>query len=293
MEILIWTGAGLTLLGLAGLIWCIVLAARARSAGLSDEALRARLQKVVALNLGRAGAVGPGSDGGDRRDLPRLGAHRGCGVGAQRPIWTAPRTGPIWSRRFLLRQIIPCRSDPSCPRSAAIPTMEGAGVKLHRAFGFEDPTMLDPFLLFDDFRNDRPQDYLRGFPWHPHRGIETITYVLDGTVEHADSLGNHGTLGAGSVQWMTAGSGILHQEMPKGSPAGPDARLPALGQPALVAEDDRAALSGHRGRRHPRGDRRRWHAGEGRSRASSGASAVRSTASPPTRSTSTSPFPRV
>jgi redox-sensitive bicupin YhaK (pirin superfamily) len=98
--------------------------------------------------------------------------------------------------------------------------MEGAGVRLHRAFGFDDPTMLDPFLLFDDFRNDRPEDYLRGFPWHPHRGIETITYVLDGTVEHADSLGNNGTLGAGSVQWMTAGSGILHQEMPKGSPAG-------------------------------------------------------------------------
>jgi redox-sensitive bicupin YhaK (pirin superfamily) len=98
--------------------------------------------------------------------------------------------------------------------------MEGAGVKLHRAFGFEDPTMLDPFLLFDDFRNERPQDYLRGFPWHPHRGIETITYVLDGTVEHADSLGNRGTLGAGSVQWMTAGSGILHQEMPKGSATG-------------------------------------------------------------------------
>jgi redox-sensitive bicupin YhaK (pirin superfamily) len=98
--------------------------------------------------------------------------------------------------------------------------MEGAGVKLHRAFGFEDPTMLDPFLLFDDFRNERPQYYLRGFPWHPHRGIETITYVLDGTVEHADSLGNRGTLGAGSVQWMTAGSGILHQEMPKGSATG-------------------------------------------------------------------------
>lgn len=102
----------------------------------------------------------------------------------------------------------------------AVPTMEGAGVKLHRAFGFQDPTELDPFLLFDDFRNDRPQDFLAGFPWHPHRGIETITYVLDGTVEHGDSLGNRGTLGAGDVQWMTAGSGILHQEMPKGSTAG-------------------------------------------------------------------------
>ncbi len=99
-------------------------------------------------------------------------------------------------------------------------TMEGAGVKLHRAFGFQDPSELDPFLLFDDFRNDRPEDYQKGFPWHPHRGIETITYVLDGTVSHADSLGNTGDLKAGDVQWMTAGSGILHQEMPQGNAAG-------------------------------------------------------------------------
>ncbi|MEP3347829.1 MAG: pirin family protein [Litoreibacter sp.] len=102
----------------------------------------------------------------------------------------------------------------------AVPTMEGAGVKLHRAFGFHDPTMLDPFLLFDDFRNEHPDDFANGFPWHPHRGIETITYVLNGTVEHGDSLGNIGTLGAGDVQWMTAGSGILHQEMPKGNAQG-------------------------------------------------------------------------
>ncbi len=102
----------------------------------------------------------------------------------------------------------------------AKPTMEGAGVKLHRAFGFHNPEQFDPFLLFDDFRNDRPEDYQAGFPWHPHRGIETITYVLDGTVEHGDSLGNQGTLGSGSVQWMTAGSGILHQEMPKGNARG-------------------------------------------------------------------------
>ena len=102
----------------------------------------------------------------------------------------------------------------------ATPTLEGAGVKLHRAFGFQDPTELDPFLLFDDFRNERPEDYRAGFPWHPHRGIETITYVLSGTVEHGDSLGNEGTLGAGDVQWMTAGSGILHQEMPSGNAAG-------------------------------------------------------------------------
>lgn len=102
----------------------------------------------------------------------------------------------------------------------ARPTMEGAGVHLHRAFGFAEPEMADPFLLFDDFRNDRPSDYLRGFPWHPHRGIETITYVLAGTVEHGDSLGNRGTLGAGDVQWMTAGSGIMHQEMPQGDVLG-------------------------------------------------------------------------
>jgi redox-sensitive bicupin YhaK (pirin superfamily) len=100
------------------------------------------------------------------------------------------------------------------------PTMEGAGVKLHRAFGFGDTGEFDPFLLLDDFRNDRPGDYRAGFPWHPHRGIETITYVLAGTVDHGDSLGNQGTLGAGDVQWMTAGSGILHQEMPKGDPRG-------------------------------------------------------------------------
>jgi redox-sensitive bicupin YhaK (pirin superfamily) len=106
---------------------------------------------------------------------------------------------------------------PTLETRKAVPTLEGAGVKLHRAFGFQDPSELDPFLLFDDFRNERPEDFLKGFPWHPHRGIETITYVLEGTVEHGDSLGNHGTLGAGDVQWMTAGSGILHQEMPSGN----------------------------------------------------------------------------
>jgi quercetin 2,3-dioxygenase len=100
------------------------------------------------------------------------------------------------------------------------PTLEGAGVKLRRAFGFGDTTEFDPFLLLDDFRNDNPDDYLAGFPWHPHRGIETITYVLAGSVEHGDSLGNRGALGAGDVQWMTAGRGILHQEMPKGDPRG-------------------------------------------------------------------------
>jgi redox-sensitive bicupin YhaK (pirin superfamily) len=100
------------------------------------------------------------------------------------------------------------------------PAVEGAGVKLRRAFGFGDTTTFDPFLLLDDFRNDRPEDYRAGFPWHPHRGIETITYVLAGTVEHQDSLGNKGALRAGDVQWMTAGSGILHQEMPEGDARG-------------------------------------------------------------------------
>src|SRR6201988_5304826 len=100
------------------------------------------------------------------------------------------------------------------------PTREGAGVKLKRGFGFGNTSDFDPFLLFDDFRNDRPDDYLAGFPWHPHRGIETITYVLAGTVQHGDSLGNRGALGAGDVQWMTAGSGIIHQEMPKGDDQG-------------------------------------------------------------------------
>ncbi len=104
--------------------------------------------------------------------------------------------------------------------SGTQPTMEGAGVKLNRVFGFGDTSLTDPFLMMDDFRSDRPEDYLAGFPWHPHRGIETITYVLAGSVEHGDSLGNRGTLGAGDVQWMTAGSGIMHQEMPQGDPQG-------------------------------------------------------------------------
>jgi redox-sensitive bicupin YhaK (pirin superfamily) len=102
----------------------------------------------------------------------------------------------------------------------AKPTIEGAGVRLRRAFGFGDTGDYDPFLLLDDFRNDKPEDYLAGFPWHPHRGIETITYVLSGTVDHGDSLGNRGTIAAGDVQWMTAGSGIVHQEMPKGDRGG-------------------------------------------------------------------------
>ncbi len=102
----------------------------------------------------------------------------------------------------------------------AKPTIEGAGVQLRRAFGFGDTSDFDPFLLLDDFRSDNPADYLAGFPWHPHRGIETITYVLAGTVEHGDSIGNRGVISPGDIQWMTAGSGIIHQEMPKGDRSG-------------------------------------------------------------------------
>jgi redox-sensitive bicupin YhaK (pirin superfamily) len=100
------------------------------------------------------------------------------------------------------------------------PTIEGAGVHLNRAFGSSELPLFDPFLLLDDFRSDNPEHYLKGFPWHPHRGIETITYVLEGDVEHGDSLGNKGIISSGDIQWMTAGSGIIHQEMPKGDEKG-------------------------------------------------------------------------
>lgn len=100
------------------------------------------------------------------------------------------------------------------------PTIEGAGVHLNRVFGFSEVPLFDPFLLLDDFRSDRPDHFIKGFPWHPHRGIETITYVLSGDVEHGDSLGNKGIIGTGDVQWMTAGNGIIHQEMPKGDKSG-------------------------------------------------------------------------
>ncbi|MFN2444389.1 MAG: pirin family protein [Vicinamibacterales bacterium] len=120
-----------------------------------------------------------------------------------------PRGGPRNKSIRPVKHVVPAR-----------PHVEGAGVKLRRAFGFGDTRDFDPFLLFDDFRNDDPDDYLAGFPWHPHRGIETITYVLAGSAEHRDSLGNRGTLGAGDVQWMTAGSGIMHQEMPRGDAQG-------------------------------------------------------------------------
>jgi len=102
----------------------------------------------------------------------------------------------------------------------SVPTTEGAGVHLKRAFGYAQVPQFDPFLMLDDFHTDNPNEYMAGFPWHPHRGIETITYLLEGLVEHGDSMGNKGTIGAGDVQWMTAGSGIIHQEMPKISPTG-------------------------------------------------------------------------
>lgn len=104
--------------------------------------------------------------------------------------------------------------------SRSIATLEGAGVHLRRAFGFRSPEQTDPFLLFDDFRSDDPARYQAGFPWHPHRGIDTITYMLRGEVEHGDSLGNRGVISGGDVQWMTAGGGIVHQEMPRGEKDG-------------------------------------------------------------------------
>ncbi len=104
--------------------------------------------------------------------------------------------------------------------SKSKPTIEGAGVHLKRAFGFQHLPGFDPFLMLDDFRSDDPAKFIPGFPWHPHRGIETITYMIEGTVEHGDSMGNKGEIKAGDVQWMTAGSGVIHQEMPKGDKSG-------------------------------------------------------------------------
>ena len=122
-------------------------------------------------------------------------------------------------------------------------TMEGAGVRLHRAIGDGAPEEFDPFLLLDDFRSDHPREYEKGFPWHPHRGMETITYVLRGEVEHRDSLGHLDVIGPGDVQWMTSGSGILHQEMPRGDRSRSDVRVSALGKPSRGAQDDAAPLS--------------------------------------------------
>mgnify|MGYP002078992321 CR=1 FL=1 len=132
---------------------------------------------------------------------------------------------PISAYRILITpQRIPILPPPEATMTAyrtiqriihATPTLEGAGVRLKRAFGFHEPHLFDPFLLLDDFRGEKPEDFIAGFPWHPHRGIETITYVIEGSVEHEDSIGNAGAIAPGDVQWMTAGNGILHQEMPK------------------------------------------------------------------------------
>ena len=127
---------------------------------------------------------------------------------------------------------------------AARPTIEGAGVHLKRAFGFGQERLFDPFLMLDDFRCDDPADYEAGFPWHPHRGIETITYVLRGDVEHGDSLGNSGVIGGGDVQWMTAGSGIIHQEMPQGDSAGKMGGFQLWANLPAGRQDDRPALPG-------------------------------------------------
>src|SRR5215471_1205971 len=137
-----------------------------------------------------------------------------------RPRANGRRFPPLLSLRAARVEENPMSIRPIKRIAQSTPTIEGAGVKLRRAFGFGTTSEFDPFLLLDDFRNENPDDYRAGFPWHPHRGIETITYVLAGTVEHGDSLGNRGKMGAGDVQWMTAGSGILHQEMPQGDAQG-------------------------------------------------------------------------
>ncbi len=130
--------------------------------------------------------------------------------------------------------------------------MEGAGVRLKRSIATARLDYLDPFLLFDHFGSDDPADYLPGFPMHPHRGIETVTYMLAGEVDHRDTLGNAGAIGPGDVQWMTSGHGIMHEEMPR-PPRRHDGRLPALGEPAGAAQDDGAALPGRAVGDHPGG----------------------------------------
>ena len=165
------------------------------------------------------------------------------------------------------------------------PTLEGAGVHLRRAFGFGNTTEFDPFLLLDDFRNDVPEDYLAGFPWHPHRGIETITYVLAGTVEHGDSMGNRGVIAAGDVQWMTAGSGIIHQEMPKGDPAGRMHGFQLWANLPAALKMTAPSLPGSEGARYSRRSRMMTARMCASSAAVSGERRARWMASRPTRST--------
>jgi hypothetical protein len=135
-------------------------------------------------------------------------------------------------------------------------TMEGAGGRLHRAIGLGPPEEYDPFLLLDDFRSDTPADYQAGFPWHPHRGMETITYVLRGQVEHQDSLGNRGVISPGDLQWMSAGSGVIHQEMPKGDDRGAMYGFQLWANLPAASKMSEPPLPRHRERRHPRGEGR-------------------------------------
>ena len=139
------------------------------------------------------------------------------------------------------------------------PVIEGAGVRLKRSIATPTLDYVDPFLLFDHFGSDDPDDYLAGFPWHPHRGIETVTYMLAGEVDHRDSIGNAGRIGAGDVQWMTAGGGIMHEEMPQAGEDEPHGRVPAVGEPAGRAQDVAPAVPGPERGADPRGAPRRRH----------------------------------
>ena len=143
------------------------------------------------------------------------------------------------------------------------PTIEGAGVHLKRAFGFSEVPIFDPFLLLDDFRSDNPAHYIKGFPWHPHRGIETITYVLRGDVEHGDSMGNKGIISSGDVQWMTAGSGIIHQEMPKGDSEGSMYGFQLWANLPKISKNDGSSISGRKKQSNPGGIAGEWHENQG------------------------------
>ncbi len=174
---------------------------------------------------------------------------------------------------------------------ASIPASDGAGVKLRRSLGASQLTRHDPFLMLDEFFSDNPDDYLAGFPAHPHRGFETVTYMLDGHMQHKDNHGNTGDLGPGDVQWMSAARGIIHSEMPQQS-EGPHARLPALAEPAGEGEDEAGGVPRHSGERDSRRRESRGE-GEGHRRSARRDRAARSTAEAPIRTTSTCTSRRV